>query len=222
MCVARERLEALNTGAACACDRGERRLKTRTQCLGSPESALSCVLGCVCAGHARFRGRRAGCADAAADRHADRDHAAAGTGTQRTKPLDPTHSPRCPEYLCFASDACLGCNVVRFAKRIPHSSLHSLAALQVPVVVKVDGQQSAALTFNYDAPVVTSLLPLTGSVGGGFNLTITGNNFGLTPTVSVGGANCPGKFLIRSALDLLDPCPLSRLSAFPSSSLPVC
>ena len=33
--------------------------------------------------------------------------------------------------------------------------------------------------------------PTSGNTGGQYNMTLTGANFGLTATVSIGGANCP-------------------------------
>ncbi|MCU0749126.1 MAG: IPT/TIG domain-containing protein, partial [Akkermansiaceae bacterium] len=53
------------------------------------------------------------------------------------------------------------------------------------VLVTVDGASSNALPFDYDPPSITGLSPTTGSTSGGTVITLTGNNFGLSPSVTV-------------------------------------
>jgi len=73
------------------------------------------------------------------------------------------------------------------------------AAGAVPVVVTntITGLVSPAYTFTYTsvpvpvAPTITGLNPTSGEIAGGYPLTITGTNFGLTPTATVNGVNCP-------------------------------
>jgi len=62
--------------------------------------------------------------------------------------------------------------------------------LGVSVILVAGGQFSNALSLSYDPPVLD---PITASAptSGGTALTLTGSNFGLTPTVVVGGRNCP-------------------------------
>ena len=78
---------------------------------------------------------------------------------------------------------------------IPDTSSHtalvfSLPAGQganVPLRVSVGGQLSAATSLSYDPPVLTGISPAYGPTAGGTRLTLTGSNFGLTPSVSIGG-----------------------------------
>jgi MYXO-CTERM domain-containing protein len=60
----------------------------------------------------------------------------------------------------------------------------------VPVVVSVGGQSSPASIFTYDAPAITTVSPAVLPTTGG-TLTLTGTNFGLSGTVTVGGNACP-------------------------------
>jgi len=60
----------------------------------------------------------------------------------------------------------------------------------LPLVVTVGGTPSAAFSFSYEAPVVDVLQPTVVATRGGF-LWISGRNFGLNPSVTVGGVPCP-------------------------------
>lgn len=53
------------------------------------------------------------------------------------------------------------------------------------VLVNVDSAISNAVPFDYDPPSITSVSPTTGSTSGGTVITLTGNNFGLAPLVTV-------------------------------------
>jgi large repetitive protein len=57
----------------------------------------------------------------------------------------------------------------------------------VPLRVSVGGQLSAATSLSYDPPVLTGISPANGPSAGGTRLTLTGTNFGLSPSVSIGG-----------------------------------
>jgi len=56
-----------------------------------------------------------------------------------------------------------------------------------PVVVTVSGQMSAPQGFTYDPPSIKGLNPTSGSTAGGQYITISGTNFGLSGSVTVGG-----------------------------------
>jgi hypothetical protein len=58
-----------------------------------------------------------------------------------------------------------------------------------PVVVNVAGNTTSS-TLSYTAPTLTGVTPSTLPAGGG-TLTLSGNNFGLTPVVTIGAAACP-------------------------------
>jgi cysteine-rich repeat protein len=60
------------------------------------------------------------------------------------------------------------------------------------VEVVVAGQSSDPDgSVDYDAPDISSVSPTRGSAAGGFPITISGANFGLTASVSVDGNSCP-------------------------------
>jgi hypothetical protein len=59
------------------------------------------------------------------------------------------------------------------------------------VTVTVAGTVSNALSLDYDAPVITSISPAGASTSGGTTITITGHNFGLSGSVSIGGLSAP-------------------------------
>jgi hypothetical protein len=61
----------------------------------------------------------------------------------------------------------------------------------VGVVVTVNGERSAVFTYTYGAPVISSVSPAIGVASGDFVLTITGRNFGVSATVTIGGQLCP-------------------------------
>ncbi len=63
----------------------------------------------------------------------------------------------------------------------------------IPVSVRVDGQDSSNLgSLSYDPPTITTVTPTHGRAGGGFAITIRGENFGTAnAAVTVGGASCP-------------------------------
>ena len=61
----------------------------------------------------------------------------------------------------------------------------------VPIVVWANGVQSAAFNYTYGAPVISSVSRTTGVTKGRFVLTITGQNFGTSATVTIGGRSCP-------------------------------
>jgi hypothetical protein len=54
------------------------------------------------------------------------------------------------------------------------------------VRLNAGGQQSAAVFFNYDAPQITSVTADSYPTSGGTTLTLTGSNFGISPTVGFG------------------------------------
>jgi len=53
------------------------------------------------------------------------------------------------------------------------------------LVVTVAGQSSTAVTFNYDKPSISGIKPANGSTEGGYNVTITGTNFGVPAVTTV-------------------------------------
>jgi hypothetical protein len=56
----------------------------------------------------------------------------------------------------------------------------------LPIVVRTSGgRMSNSVNFSYSPPSITSVSPTTGSTSGGTVITLTGNNFGLTPSVTV-------------------------------------
>lgn len=61
----------------------------------------------------------------------------------------------------------------------------------VPVDVLVDGQLSAPSSLSYDPPVITEVTPTHMPAAGGGLITIRGENFGLSSTVTVGASPCP-------------------------------
>lgn len=62
----------------------------------------------------------------------------------------------------------------------------------LPVVVTASGQSSdGSVKFSYSAPVISGISPPTMNTNGGTVITLTGSNFGLAPTVTVQGGNCP-------------------------------
>jgi hypothetical protein len=61
----------------------------------------------------------------------------------------------------------------------------------VPIVVTANGERSAVFNYTYGAPVISSVSPTTGVTSGNFVLTITGQNFGTSATVTIGGQPCP-------------------------------
>lgn len=61
----------------------------------------------------------------------------------------------------------------------------------VPVQVSVDGRLSAASSIAYQPPVLDAITPASGPTAGGTRLTLTGSNFGVSPSVSIGGRNAP-------------------------------
>jgi len=60
----------------------------------------------------------------------------------------------------------------------------------LPIRVTVNGQTSNALLYYYTAPTIASVSPSSVPRAGGTALTLSGANFGLTPTVSINGATC--------------------------------
>ncbi|MFZ5441974.1 MAG: IPT/TIG domain-containing protein [Myxococcota bacterium] len=76
----------------------------------------------------------------------------------------------------------------------------------VPVVVTRDGLASNAVTLSYAAPTLARLSPASLSTRGGL-LSVFGANFGLMPTVTIGGVACP--VLRASASELLCSAPAS-------------
>ena len=59
------------------------------------------------------------------------------------------------------------------------------------IAVMAGGQFSNSVSFNYDGPILYGISPATGPTLGGTSITLTGSNFGLTSTVSIGGENAP-------------------------------
>ena len=57
------------------------------------------------------------------------------------------------------------------------------------VRVNVVGQVSPPATFNYNAPVITSISPATGTTAGGTQITINGSNFGTAPVAVFDGVS---------------------------------
>lgn len=59
------------------------------------------------------------------------------------------------------------------------------------VRVVVEAQtNSAPMTFDYDVPLITAILPSTISTAGSIPLTVVGNNFGTTASVTLDGISC--------------------------------
>ncbi|MCP5543847.1 MAG: IPT/TIG domain-containing protein [Akkermansiaceae bacterium] len=58
-----------------------------------------------------------------------------------------------------------------------------------PLTVEVGGQVSNEFLFSYDPPQVASVSPASAPTAGGSVITLTGSNFGLAPSVSLGGAS---------------------------------
>lgn len=79
----------------------------------------------------------------------------------------------------------------------PTSSTHTSAVFAVPagqglnqsLQLTVGQQTSNTVLYNYDAPGITSVSPTSAPTSGNTPITITGNNFGLSGTVSIGGAS---------------------------------
>jgi hypothetical protein len=61
----------------------------------------------------------------------------------------------------------------------------------VPIVVTANGERSAVFKYTYGAPVISRVSPTSGVTSGNFVLTISGGNFGTSPTVTIGGQPCP-------------------------------
>jgi large repetitive protein len=61
----------------------------------------------------------------------------------------------------------------------------------VQVRVEVDGRLSASLPFAYNPPLISQLIAGSAPTAGGTVITLTGSNFGLTPSVTVGGRVAP-------------------------------
>ncbi len=59
------------------------------------------------------------------------------------------------------------------------------ANLDVKVIAA--GSASNSLSFSYLSPSISSLTPATGPTAGGISLTVVGSNFGLSPSVTLGG-----------------------------------
>jgi hypothetical protein len=58
------------------------------------------------------------------------------------------------------------------------------------VTVTAGGQTTTAVNFNYNAPTLTSLSPLSGPTGGGIPLTLSGTNFGISGNFTLGSRLC--------------------------------
>ena len=58
----------------------------------------------------------------------------------------------------------------------------------LPIIVTAAGQSSPSAPISYSAPVLTSVSATSRPTAGGTILTLSGSNFGLTPTVTVGGS----------------------------------
>lgn len=61
----------------------------------------------------------------------------------------------------------------------------------LPLVVNVAGQQASGLVISYRPPRIDAVQATRASTAGGDTLTIIGENFGLSPSVTVGGQSCP-------------------------------
>jgi len=61
----------------------------------------------------------------------------------------------------------------------------------LPISVTVNGQASNSIFYHYTAPTIASVSPSSVPRAAGTALTLSGANFGLTPTVSINGATCP-------------------------------
>jgi len=68
--------------------------------------------------------------------------------------------------------------------------------LNVPLVLTTVASKVASTTFSYQAPVLSSITPSSGSTAGGEIITLTGSSFGLSGTVQVGANQC----LVNGAL----------------------
>jgi hypothetical protein len=58
-----------------------------------------------------------------------------------------------------------------------------------PVAITVDGQTGNG-TYAYAPPIVATVSPTTGPAAGGTLLTLMGTNFGIAPSVTIGGSPC--------------------------------
>jgi hypothetical protein len=61
----------------------------------------------------------------------------------------------------------------------------------VPIVATVNGQSSNTVDFAYDPPTLSSVFPGSGSVLGGYPVTLNGSDFFTTATVTFGGVSAP-------------------------------
>ncbi len=61
----------------------------------------------------------------------------------------------------------------------------------IPVVVTVEGASSQPAFFSYDAPLISSVTAGSKPTAGGTTLTVTGHNFGPSPSLMLGGVSVP-------------------------------
>jgi hypothetical protein len=83
-----------------------------------------------------------------------------------------------------------------------------------PLQVEVAGQAGTPIPFNYDPPEIIGVDPTTGPPTGGNTITITGRNFGFTPTVLIGGVPAENESLTHTEL-------IVRAPQLAGSNLPV-
>jgi hypothetical protein len=108
--------------------------------------------------------------------------------------LSPTHGPTAGGTVVTLTGASLtGATLTVGTASVAFQSLHDTAATfvmpagqgSVSVVASRGGQSSASSVFTYDAPTLSALSPTSLPWRGG-TLTLTGTNFGVSPTVTVG------------------------------------
>ncbi len=82
------------------------------------------------------------------------------------------------------------------------------------VVVIAGGMTSNAIAYSYDAPSVCSVTPAAGATSGGTIITIRGENFGVSPSITIGGSPSVPTFLSHNQI-------LCALPAGVGANLPV-
>lgn len=70
----------------------------------------------------------------------------------------------------------------------------------VSVIVSDMGQISNTVFYSYNPPLVSSVSPATGATSGGAIITVRGQNFGLAPSVAIGGAPSAPTFISHTQI----------------------
>jgi hypothetical protein len=94
---------------------------------------------------------------------------------------------------------CTGVTVVSSTTITCTTAAHMAGTVDVKVV-NIDNQDAPGLlAYTYQpAPVVSSVSPSFGSIGGGTSITITGSNFLASPTVNVGPNSCASVVFVNA------------------------